>query len=197
MDLSTTEIEQITQFLDVTTPLPDEADLLFIFATRLLTPANMATDLWFQQRAPYLVVTGGANRTTGENEASQHYQMLIDAGVPTDRIIVENRSTNTYENVVFALPLIAQKLPLASIRSVLAVCKWMHSRRAVMTLKRHFPPRTRFYVATYEPAGITRSNWPDNPRRSTANVLKEWESIPRYLELGHIQEICYDGTSWI
>jgi len=195
--LTAVESARITEFLDVTTPLPDHADLLFVFATRLLAPAHLAAELYFQQRAPYLVLTGGTNRTTGENEACRHYQGLTDAGVPAERIVVENRSTNTYENVLFALPLIAQTLPLASIRTVLAVCKWMHSRRAAMTLKQHFPLGTRYYVTTYEPAGVTRENWLQNPRMSTANVLKEWESIPRYLEWGHIQEIHREGDSWI
>ncbi len=31
--------------------------------------------------------------------------------------------------------------------------------------------------------------WVEHPRIPTANVLKEWESILRYSEGGHIQEI--------
>lgn len=197
MELTPETIAQITAYVDATTPLPDHADLMFVFGTRLLTPAQIAVDLYGQRRAPYIVLTGGQNRYTGENEAEQYYTLLTTAGIPADKIILENQSTNTFENVTFAFSLIAQKLPLSSIASVLVICKWMHSRRALMTLKRHFPPGIRYYAHTYEPAGITRENWHLDPYNVTANVLKNWESIPQYLAWGHLQEIIRDGDSYL
>ena len=87
--------------------------------------------------------------------------------------------------------------PWPAIRSVLVVCKWMHFRRALMTLKGNLPASIRYYAATYEPAGVTRANWPQNPRMSTANVLKECEGITRYLASGHAAELQRDGAAWI
>jgi uncharacterized SAM-binding protein YcdF (DUF218 family) len=190
-------IDKITAYLDATTPLPTRADLLFVFGTQFLTPAQLAVDLYHQQRAPLVVLTGGVNRITGRNEADYHFAFLVESGVPPQCIIVENRSTNTLENVTFSLPLIAQKLPLTSIRSVLAVCKWMHSRRALMTLKRQLPHGIRYFAHTYDPNGITRKNWPLDPGSESANVLKNWERIPQYLEWGHLEEITRDGDYYI
>jgi hypothetical protein len=196
-DLTSEEIARIAAYLDAGTGLPGRADLLFVFGTRLLAPAYIAGELFLQGRAPYVVLTGGVNHRTGENEARHHYVLLREAGVPGDRILVEDRSTNTAENVAFALALIHEDYPVLTVGSVLAVCKWMHSRRALMTLKRHFPPGIRYYAATYEPAGVPRANWWENPRAATANVLKEWEVIPELLRSGQIEEIRRAGDSYV
>ena len=197
MELTPEAMAEITAYLDATTPLPDRADLLFVFGTRLLTPAYIAIDLYTRHKAPYIVLTGGVNRYTGENEANAYFAILTSAGVPAENIIVENQSTTTRENVMFALPLISQKVPLSSIRSVLGVCKWMHSRRALMSLKRYFPQGVRYYACTYEPEGITRENWHRAPRAESANVLENWEHIPQYLELNQLEEIIRDGDGYI
>jgi uncharacterized SAM-binding protein YcdF (DUF218 family) len=197
MELTAKEIAEITSYLDATTPLPTQTDLLFVFGSRMLTAAHLAANFYAEQGAPYIVITGGDNRFTGHNEADAFYEVLIDADVPAEKIIIENRSTNTLENVTFALPLIEEKVALTSIHSVLAVCKWMHSRRALMTLKRHFPRGVHYYAHTYEPQEITRENWHHNPRAESANVLKHWERIPKYLEWGHIEEIVRDGDHYI
>ena len=194
---SSEKITTITDYLDVTTPLPDRADLLFIFGTRLETPALIASELYQRNIAPYIVLTGGSNRYTWENEAEAHYRVLVKAGIPKDKIIIENQSNNTLENVTFARPLIEKKIGVDSIQSVVAICKWMHSRRALMTLKRHFPDGIRYYAHTYEPKGITREDWHQHLETESAKVIKHWESIPQYLELGHIEEITPDGDAFI
>jgi uncharacterized SAM-binding protein YcdF (DUF218 family) len=196
-NLTSEEITSITSYLDATTPLPQQADLIFVFGSRQLTPAQLAIELYSQQIAPLIVLTGGANRSTGINEANTRLAILIEAGIPEDEIIVENRSTNTYENVTFALPLIEQKVALSSIHSMLVVCKWMHSRRALMTLKRQLPRDIRYYAQTYAPENVTRENWHLNPRAEGANVLKNWEAIPRYLEWGHLEEITRNDDCYI
>ena len=164
MDLNADQVARITAYLDATTPLPAYADLMFVFGARQLAAAELAAELFHRKLAPLIVVTGGRNPATGLVEADQFFAYLTQAGIPAENIIVENRSTNTLENVVFSIPLIEQKLALASLKTVLAVCKWNHSRRALMTLKRHFPSGIRYYASTYVPDGITRENWPGHPR---------------------------------
>jgi hypothetical protein len=53
-------------------------------------------DLYRQQRVSYIVLTSGINAQTGENEADAHYSFLTAMGIPADKIVLENRSTNTY-----------------------------------------------------------------------------------------------------
>ena len=79
----------------------------------------------------------------GLSLALTHLQILLDAGVPRERVIVERSSTNTLENVTRALPLIADSIELECIEAVVVVAKWYHCRRATMTLKRHLPAGIR------------------------------------------------------
>lgn len=180
-------MNDIIAYLDVTTPLPARADVIFVFGTRLDTPAHRAAALWHQGIAPFIVLTGGDNRHTGLNEAQAHRRILLDAGVPEKHLIVEDRSTNTLENVTFALPLIQARVK--SLRVVLAVCKWQHSRRALMTLRKHLPDGVRYYADTYE-------QFPRTDDKNPA-IMKNWESIPRYLEKGHLAPIERDGDGYI
>lgn len=83
------------------------ADLIFVFGTRLEAPAVLAADLFIRGLAPLVVVTGGTSRQAdGLNEARHHLELLTIRGVPRDAVIVEDRSANTSENVLFALPLV-------------------------------------------------------------------------------------------
>src|SRR4051812_33630332 len=97
------EAKQVNRYLDVTAPC-ETADLLFVFGNSLTLPAQMAVEILLDERVRYVVLTGGFHKRTGINEAQAHEQILLDCGVPQDRIIMENESTNTRENVIFALP---------------------------------------------------------------------------------------------
>ena len=44
---------------------------------------------------------------------------------------------------------------------------------------------------------MMHENWLENPRVGRANVLKNWDNIPKYLEWHHIEEITPDGDSYI
>jgi hypothetical protein len=181
------EAERITQYIDVTAET-DEADLLFVFGTMLLEPAHIAAEAMARKRAKYVVLTGGYNRHTGANEAEAHLQILLGMGVPRERIIVENESTNTRENVIFALPHLMKCFDLDSIKSVMVLTKWHHCRRAMMTLKRHLPAGTRYFSLSYEQGGATRSGWWTNQDGYT-RVMGNWNSIQEYLKRDHLAEI--------
>ena len=188
MLLTLDEAERITQYLDVNTAVPKSADFAFVFGTRHLEPAYMAADLVERGVVRYVVLSGGENRLTGVNEANSHLENLLEDGVPRDRIIVEDESTNTLENVVFALPKMASCIDLRDIKSIVVLTKWYHCRRAMMTFKRHLPAGIRYFAASYEPTGVTCSDWWLG-EQGCKRVLKEWRNIPEYLRRGDIAEI--------
>ena len=190
------QVEHITRYLDVNTAMPERASLAFVFGTLHLEPAAVAADLFQRGIVPRTVLTGGVNRRTGILEAPAHLGILLNGGVPRDRIIVESASANTLENVLFSWPKIAACSEPLTIDSIIVVTKWYHCRRAMMTLKRHWPPGILYYGATYEPDGVRRTNWwrSEGGRR---RVLKEWRRIPQYLEQGDIAEIQECGDAFV
>ncbi|MDF1515403.1 MAG: YdcF family protein [Anaerolineae bacterium] len=188
MAVSQQEAERITHYLDVHTTAPGHADLLFVFGTRHAEPAHIAANLFKRRLAPYIVLTGGSNRLTGIIEADAHLEILLTEGIPREAIILEHTSTNTLENVCYALPMVEQYMVLDRIKSIVVITKWYHCRRATMTLKRHLPTSIRYYAATYEPQGINRSSWWQS-KVGCQPVLKEIHRIPTYLTAGDIEEI--------
>jgi uncharacterized SAM-binding protein YcdF (DUF218 family) len=193
--LSREEAAHIAEFLTVDAE-PSQADLAFVFGTRHLEPAYIAVDLFRRGVVNYATLTGGNNRLRGDNEALAHLVILVREGVPQERIIVEDSSTNTLENVVFARPKIAARLPLESIQAVVVVTKWYHCRRAIMTLKRHLPPGIRYFTQSYEPSGMARQDWYLSAE-ATGRVLREWQCIPAYLQQGHLAEIRREGGAFV
>lgn len=179
--------ERIASFIDLHAP-PRRANVAFVFGTRLEEPAWLATTLVNEGKVDYVVLTGGVNRHTEFIESVEHEKLLLSNGVPEDRIIAEQESSNTGENVVFGLRELAKRFDLSTITSVVAVAKWYHSRRAVMTLKRHLGQGKRFYVDSYEPDQSRRADW--YLRESSARpIIKEWQSISGYLRRGWISEV--------
>lgn len=185
---------EIAAYLDATTRVPDGGvDLIFVPGTRLVEPALIAANMLRAHVAPVAVLTGGVNERTGLGEAEEHCRVITKWGIPGDRLIVEDQSTNTLENARLSLPLVLSRCgkPLR----VLAIAKWMHSRRVLMTLKRNWPPGIRYYAFTYVPDGVTQSNWFDGP--SSADVLRNWEAIPTYMAAGHLAEITRHGGAYV
>ena len=55
------------------------------------------------------IVSGGQGPDEPMTEAKAMYDALVDMGIDPDRIWLEEKATNTYENIHFALDMIAEK----------------------------------------------------------------------------------------
>ena len=191
-----TQAKQITEQLDVVTEIPSSIDVLFVFGTRLAEPALIAADYMNKGVARYVVLTGGKNPNSGVDEAEAHLKILLSRNVPRDQIVLEDKSTNTLQNVIYAIPKLMKGIGQDSISSVGVIAKWYHCRRAMMTLKRHLPIRVRYFALTYEPEGIGRSNWWQTAE-GRERVLGEWECISPYLAQGDIENIHESDGSYV
>ena len=100
------------------------------------------------------------------------------------------------ENVCFARQEMEKKLDLTLIKSVVAIAKWYHSRRVVMTLKRFLPTDIRYFTTTYEFHNIRRDNWWLS-NIGIHYVLKEWNCIPRYLKQGNLATIQRENGAFV
>ena len=81
------------------------ADLIFILGSNDVRVAEYAAELYARKLAPLLLFSGGMGRFTGEwavPEAELFAEAAMKKGVPEDRILNENKSTNTGENVRFS-----------------------------------------------------------------------------------------------
>jgi uncharacterized SAM-binding protein YcdF (DUF218 family)/glycosyltransferase involved in cell wall biosynthesis len=101
--------------------------------------------------APYLVISSGY--VYSFNEAQQMRDLAVAKGVPQSAIVLEERSTNTYQNVTFSNDILRDH----KSRSILLVSSPYHMRRATgvwhklapeITVTPTPPPRSQFYDHT-------------------------------------------------
>lgn len=84
---------------------PAKADVIVGFGNFNTDIARRAAELYHQGYAPKILFTGGLGRNTEgllpEPEAVRFARVAVDCGVPECDIILEDKSTNTKENILF------------------------------------------------------------------------------------------------
>lgn len=143
-----------------------------------------------------LVFTGGdgsllANTPDGEakTEAAAARQFYISLGIPASQLIIEDRSSNTYENAIFTKPLLDQK---PGQRWLLITSAW-HMPRAVGIFRRAgidvIP-----YPVDFTTYGLDRDYRQLNRGFSyglglTDVVVKEWIGLVAYRLAGYTDSL--------
>ena len=119
---------------------PEKTDCIFALGSHDLRVANRAAELYLQGWAPLLIVSGGlGNVTKGvwtEMEADRFARIAMELGVPEEAILIENRSTNTGENILFTQQLLKEKG--LDPQSFFVVQKPYMERRSYATFKKHW-----------------------------------------------------------
>lgn len=126
-----------------------KADIIFVLCSNDLRVADRAAALHHEGLAPLIVFSGGfGNFTAGifpEPEADLFAKRAAENGVPIEKILIENKSTNTGENVLFTRKLL-QNAGI-SIQKAIAVQKPFMERRTLGTIS-HFWPELDFCVTS-------------------------------------------------
>lgn len=86
-----------------------------------------AVQLYRDGRVRALIFTGGVGLRSRSSEAAVAARYALDRGVPAEAILLEERSTNTVENLLFARDLAAQH----GLDEFLIVSTASHMRRAL------------------------------------------------------------------
>src|SRR5262245_24690524 len=91
----------------------ERADAILVLCSHDKKVAETAAHLFLQGWAPLLIFAGGLGSITREMwqtpEADQFAEIAMSMGVPRQAILIENRSTNTGENILFTKQLLAEK----------------------------------------------------------------------------------------
>ena len=114
-----------------------KCDLILGFGSHDLNVAKRCAELFLDGYGDIIIFTGGFGRITKElwnmTEAEKFAQIAINMGVPKDMIIIENKATNTGENISKTKELL-NKLNLYP-SSFLVVDKPYRERRTFATKK--------------------------------------------------------------
>jgi uncharacterized SAM-binding protein YcdF (DUF218 family) len=120
-----------------------QADAILVLCSHDKAVAKRGAELFLQELAPLLIFAGGLGVITRhlwlEPEADQFAAIAVEMGVPRERILVENRSTNTGENVLFTKRLLAERG--LDPQTFIVVQKPYMERRSYATFKKVWPEK--------------------------------------------------------
>jgi uncharacterized SAM-binding protein YcdF (DUF218 family) len=147
------------------------AECIFVLGSHDVRVADRAVDLFQEGYAPYLIFSGGfGNFTAGtfpKPEAELFADIALQRGVPPDNILIENKSTNTGENVQFTKELLAAKG--FNFQSFILVQKPNMERRTYATFQKNWPGKD-FVVTSPQ---ISYDDYPNHeiPREKVINIM--------------------------
>ena len=120
-----------------------KADVILVLCSHDKKVAETGAQLFLEGWAPLLIFAGGLGSVTRgmwtDPEAEQFAETAIGMGVPVDRILIENRSTNTGENILFTRQLLAQKG--IDPQQFILVQKPYMERRSFATFRKVWPEK--------------------------------------------------------
>jgi uncharacterized SAM-binding protein YcdF (DUF218 family) len=91
----------------------EKADVILVLCSHDTRVAERGAQLFNEGWAPLLIFSGGLGTITkdiwDEPEADQFAKLAIGLGVPKSKILIENQSSNTGENILFTRQLLAEK----------------------------------------------------------------------------------------
>jgi uncharacterized SAM-binding protein YcdF (DUF218 family) len=123
--------------------VPAKSDCILALGSHDLRVADRAAELYLEGWAPILILSGGLGYLTKglwkDPEADLFARIALDKGVPAEAIFIENKSTNTGENIQFSRRLLEEKG--LHPQHFLLVQKPYMERRTYATFKKQWPDK--------------------------------------------------------
>ncbi|NQU77833.1 YdcF family protein [Candidatus Falkowbacteria bacterium] len=116
-----------------------KADCILTLGSHDLRVAERAAQLFFDGLAPFIVFAGNRGRFTSDWKDTEAYLFSLVAlkmGVPKEKILIEDKSTNTGENILFTKKLLQEKN--FNPQKFIVVTKPFMERRAFATFKKQW-----------------------------------------------------------
>jgi uncharacterized SAM-binding protein YcdF (DUF218 family) len=133
-----------------------KADCIFVLGSHDTRVAERGAELYLQGWAPLLIFSGGFGRLTKdefpETEAALFARIGVQKGVPPEAILVEEKSTNTGENIRFSRQMLQDRN--------------LHPRRFILVQKPYMERRT---WATFQQQWPGNEVWVTSPQISFAD----------------------------
>lgn len=128
---------------------PERADVIVGFGCYDEDIPKRCAELYHQGYAPWVCFSGGLGRNTSgiwsRSEAERFAAVAIAAGVPEEKIILEDRSTNSAENLLFTPKILADRGVRAE--RIIAVHKPYMEKRLWAAMQVYWPEVRAVYTS--------------------------------------------------
>ncbi|MCY3781528.1 MAG: YdcF family protein [Chloroflexi bacterium] len=165
-----------------------QADCILVLGSHDIRVADYAIELYRAGYAPYLLFSGGVVQRNASldvfwdaTEAEVFARLAREKGVAHDRILIENRSTNTGENIRFSRRLI-ESMGL-DFRSFILAQKPYMERRVLATVLKQWGEGD--YIVTSPPLSCAEYLNGDLPREAVIqHIVGDFQRVKVYGENG-------------
>ncbi len=121
----------------------EKADCILVLGSHDIRVAERGARLFLGDYAPLIVFSGGLGSLTKniwlEPEADKFAEVAVKMGVPKDKILIENKSTNTGENILFTKKMLSKRN--INPKKFILVQKPYMERRAYATFRKLWPEK--------------------------------------------------------
>jgi len=163
----------------------ENADCMIVLgsikAAKYRVPA--AVQAFKSGRASKIMLCGGKLRDfpDGKHSEAEHmHQAALALGVAEEDIILENRSQNTVENILFSSIELQRTFWLNKVRSVLLVTTAYHMRRSLAIARYLLPKHIAVIPCPANDTNTRRDNWMNTPigvERAKSEAMKIVSSV--------------------
>lgn len=178
--------QQIWNYHQLHHPL-QKADCIIVLGSHDTRVAERGAQLYLQGYAPFIIFTGGLGRLTEdlwtEPEADKFSKIALDMGVPKSSILIENKATNTGENIAFSYRMLKEKG--IALNSIILVQKPYMERRAYASFMKQWPEAGTKFMVTSPPIPFEEYPNQDISREEVINIMMgDLQRIRVYAEKG-------------
>lgn len=163
------------------------ADCIIVLGSHDTRVAERGAELFLKKYAPIIIFSGGLGRLTNDtwekSEAETFADIALEMGVPRKNISIENKSTNTGENIVFTYQLLQEKK--LDFKKYILVQKPYMERRTFATFKKQWPQEEAEVMVTSPQINFQDYCNSDFPKEMVIKImLGDLERIKTYPKLG-------------
>ena len=174
-----------------------KSDCILALGSHDLRVAERAAQLYLDGWAPLLIFSGGLGRLTAgawsQPEAERFAEIAIGMGVPREIILIENKSTNTGENILFTQQLLHQNN--LDPHSFIVVQKPYMERRSLATFSKHWPDKE--VIVTSPQISFLKYATEEIPMEKVINIMAgDLQRIREYPKKGFQTEQYIPAEVW-
>lgn len=174
------------------------ADCIFALGSHDLNVADRAVDLYQEGYAPVIIFSGNVGRATKgvftKSEAEMFADIAMKRGVPKEKIILETKSTNTGENILFTKRLLGEQQ--IKFKSFILVQKPYMERRTYAAFRKLWPEK-ECLVTSQKVSFRDYCKQSGEPKDYVINMMVgDLQRIKEYPTLGYQIEQEIPGDVW-
>ncbi|WP_235832570.1 YdcF family protein [Acetivibrio mesophilus] len=195
----------------------EKSDCIVVLGSHDTRVAVRGAEVFLEGFAPLIVFSGGYGKLTkhiwNSTEAEKFARIAINMGVPEDFILIEDKSSNTGENILFVKDLI--DIRQIKAEKLIVVNKPYMERRTYAAFKKLWPETEvlvtspqmgiKEYLAGYGSGEITEDEvinvmvgdlqriklYPEKGFQVHQDIPKEvWDAYLKLVEMGYTKHLC-------